>query len=76
LVDGILQYHTLENMTLTVKLTRIGAGAAINAGATVMGGSEIDAGTSVLPLSLVLKDMHLPTGVYLGSPSELAKREQ
>jgi hypothetical protein len=26
--------------------------------------------TTLLPLSLVLKEMHLPTGTYWGSPTE------
>jgi hypothetical protein len=70
LVDGVLQCHSMENMTLTVKRARIGNGAVVNSGATVMGGAVIDPGSTLLPLSLVLKEMHLPTGVYRGSPAE------
>ncbi len=71
-IGGVLQYHSLENMTLTVKRARIGDGSAVNAGATVMGGAVIDVGTTVLPLSLVLKEMRLVPGIYWGSPVELA----
>jgi hypothetical protein len=72
LVGGILQFHSLVNLTLAVKRTRIDDGAVVNTGATVMGGAVIDAGTTLLPLALVLKEMHLPTGVYWGSPVEPA----
>jgi hypothetical protein len=72
LVDGLLQYHSLENMMLTVKRTRIADGAVVNAGATVMGGAEIEANATVLPLGLVLKEMSLPTGIYHGSPADFA----
>ncbi len=75
IVDGMLQYHSLENMTLTVKETRIGDGAAINSGATLMGGAMIDPGTTMLPLSLVLKEMNLPTDIYWGSPVEPAEED-
>jgi non-ribosomal peptide synthetase-like protein len=73
-VDGLLQYHSLENMTLTVKRASIGAGVAVNAGATVMAGAKIEAGATLLPLSLVLKEMRLPAGVNHGSPAELVDR--
>lgn len=72
MVEGVLQYHSLENMTLAVKRARIGDGGVVNAGATVMGGAEIGAGTTVLPLSLVLKEMHVGDGLYWGSPAEPA----
>jgi len=70
MVNGYLQLHTFENMRLKVKRTHIQDGSAINAGATVMGGALIKPETTLLPLSLVLKEMQLPTAVYEGSPVE------
>lgn len=70
MVNGFLQLHTFENMRLKVKRTDIGDNSAINFGATVMGGAVIESGTTLLPLSLVLKEMHLPTATYEGSPAE------
>ena len=72
IVAGVLQFHTLENMMLTVKRTRIEDGSVVNLGATVMGGAVIECETTVLPLSLVLKEMHVPTGIHWGSPVEPA----
>jgi len=69
-VDGLLQLHSFENMTLKVKRTEIQNGSSINFGATIMGGAVIGPETTLLPLSLVLKEMHLPTAVYQGSPAE------
>jgi non-ribosomal peptide synthetase-like protein len=69
-VDGILQLHSFENMILKVKRTCIGDGCAISFGATLMGGVIIDDDTEILPLSLVLKEMHLLTDTYEGSPAE------
>jgi non-ribosomal peptide synthetase-like protein len=69
-VDGVLQLHSFENMTLKVKRTQIQDGCAITIGATVMGGAVIARDTTLLPLSLVLKEMNLLTGVYEGSPAE------
>jgi hypothetical protein len=37
-----------------------------------MGGALIERDTTLLPLSLVLKEMHLPTASYEGSPVEPA----
>ena len=37
---------------------------------TVMGGAVIAPETTLLPLSMVLKEMHLPTATYEGSPAE------
>jgi non-ribosomal peptide synthetase-like protein len=71
IVAGFLQFHTLENMMLNVKLTHIQDGSAVNVGATVMGGAVIEPETTLLPLSMVLKEMRLPTAVYEGSPAEL-----
>jgi len=70
IVGGFLQFHTLENMMLKVKLTDIRDGSAVNFGATVMGGAVIEPETTLLPLSMVLKEMHLPTATYEGSPAE------
>jgi len=71
-VDGVLQLHTFENMVLKVKRTRVEDGCTVCFGATVMGGAVIERGTTLLPLSLVLKEMHLPTAIYEGSPVEPA----
>jgi hypothetical protein len=69
-VDGVLQFHSFENMILKVKRTCIEDGCAVSFGATVMGGVVIERDTTLLPLSLVLKEMHLPTATYAGSPVE------
>ena len=69
-VAGLLQLHTLENMMLKSKRTEIRDGSAVNFGATVMGGAVIEPETTILPLSLVLKEMYLPTATYEGSPTE------
>lgn len=70
IIDGLLQFHTFENMRLKVKRTEIGSGSSINFGVTVMGGAAIRPNTTVLPLGMVLKEMHLPTAIYQGSPVE------
>jgi non-ribosomal peptide synthetase-like protein len=70
MVNGFLQFHTFENMLLKVKRTEIEDGSDINFGATVMGGARIEPGTTLLPLSLVLKEMYLTTAIYEGSPAE------
>ena len=69
-VAGLLQLHTFENMTLRVKRTEVRSGSALNFGSTVMGGAVLGPGTTLLPLSLVLKEMSLPTATYQGSPAE------
>jgi non-ribosomal peptide synthetase-like protein len=69
ILDGVLQFHTFENMILKVKRTCIHDGCTISFGATVMGGAVIERDTMILPLSLVLKEMHLPTATYEGSPA-------
>jgi non-ribosomal peptide synthetase-like protein len=71
-VAGFLQFHTFENMLLKVKRTDIQDGSVVNFGATVMGGAIIEADTTLLPASLVLKEMRLTPGVYQGSPVEIA----
>jgi non-ribosomal peptide synthetase-like protein len=76
IIGGFLQYHTLENMMLKVKRTDIRDGSAVNFGATVMGGAVIDPETTLLPLSMVLKEMHLPTATYEGSPAEVVTDDQ
>jgi hypothetical protein len=68
-VDGFLQLHTFENLMLKVKRARIEDGCAVNFGATVMAGAVIERETTLLPLSLVLKEMKLPTATYEGSPA-------
>lgn len=69
-IDGFLQFHTFENMMLKVKRTHIKDGCAVTFGATVMGGAVIERDTTLLPLSLVLKDMNMLTATYEGSPAE------
>jgi hypothetical protein len=69
-VDGFLQFHSFENMTLKVKRARIGDGCAVSFGATVMGGAAVERDTTLLPLALVLKEMAMPPGIYHGSPAE------
>ena len=56
-IDGFLQFHTFENMMLKVKRTHIHDGCAVTFGATVMGGAVIEQDRTLLPLSLVLKEM-------------------
>ena len=69
-VNGFLQFHTFENMLLKVKRTEIRDHSHVNFGATVMGGALIEPETTLLTLSLVLKEMHLPAATYEGSPAE------
>jgi hypothetical protein len=69
-VDGFLQFHTFEKMMLKVKRTRIHDGCTVAFGATVMGGAVMERGTTLLPLSMVLKEMNMQTGTYEGSPAE------
>ncbi|HYN42646.1 MAG TPA: hypothetical protein VE129_12765, partial [Thermoanaerobaculia bacterium] len=72
---GSLQLHTFENMTLRVKRTVLGDGTAVNFGVTVMGGAVVEPGTTLLPLSLVLKEMQLPAATYEGSPARPVSEE-
>jgi acetyltransferase-like isoleucine patch superfamily enzyme len=69
-IDGFLQFHTFENMMLKVKRTYIQDGCAVAFGATVMSGAVIERHTTLLPLSLVLKEMNMRTAIYEGSPAE------
>jgi hypothetical protein len=69
-IDGFLQFHSFENMTLKVKRTHIQDGSTVAFGATVMGGAVIERDTTLLPMSLVLKEMNMTTGTYQGSPAE------
>ena len=69
-IDGFLQFHTFENMVLKVKQTHIQDGCTISTGATVMSGVFIEHDTTVLPLSLVLKETNLRSAIYEGSPAE------
>ena len=58
---------------LKVKRTEVRDGCTINFGSTIMGGAVIESGATILPLSLVLKEMHLPAAdTYEGSPVEPA----
>jgi hypothetical protein len=70
IVDGFLQFHTFEDMTLKVKRTHIRDGCAVTIGTTVMGGAVIERDTTFLPLSMVLKEMNMLTATYEGSPAE------
>jgi hypothetical protein len=72
-IDGMLQFHTLEGMKLKVKRSHVQRGSSVNFGATLMGGAMLEAGTTLLPLSLVLKGMHLPSGTCEGSPAQPAE---
>ena len=72
-ISGFLQFHTLENMMLKVKRVHIQDRCAINFGATVMGGAVLKRDTTLLPLTLVLKEMNLLTAMYEGSPAEPAR---
>ncbi len=69
-IDGFLQFHTLENMMLKVKQTSIQDGSTVAFGSTVMGGVAIARETTLLPLSLVLKEMKMLAATYEGSPAE------
>jgi carbonic anhydrase/acetyltransferase-like protein (isoleucine patch superfamily) len=69
-IDGFLQFHAFENMMLKVKRTHIHDGCTVAFGATVMGGAVIERNTTLLPLSLVLKEMSMITATYEGSPAE------
>ncbi|MGB8303483.1 MAG: hypothetical protein WCE36_06300, partial [Pseudolabrys sp.] len=53
-----------------VKRTHIRDGCTVAFGATVMGGAVIERDTTLLPLSLVLKEMNMITATYEGSPAE------
>jgi hypothetical protein len=70
-VDGFLQFHTFENMMLKVKRTHIQDGCVVSFGTPLMGGAVIERDTTLLPLSMVLKEMTMPTATYEGSPAEL-----
>jgi non-ribosomal peptide synthetase-like protein len=69
-IDGFLQFHSFENMILKVKRTTIQDGCTVAFGATVMGGAVIARDTTLLPLSLVLKEMNMLAATYQGSPAE------
>lgn len=69
-VNGFLQYHSFENMMLKVKRAYIGDRSTVAFGATIMGGAVIERDSTLMPLSLVLKEMNLLTGTHEGSPAE------
>lgn len=68
-VAGLLQLHSFEDMTLRVKRTEIRDRSCVNVGATVMGGAIVEPDSTLATLSLVLKEMHLPSAAYEGSPA-------
>jgi non-ribosomal peptide synthetase-like protein len=70
-VSGILQLHSFEDMLLKVKRFELGDTAAVNVGATIMGGAVIAAGSTIESHGLVLKDMQLAAGRFRGSPVEV-----
>jgi hypothetical protein len=70
MIDGFLQLHSFENMQLKVKRSHFQDGCTMAFGATVMGGASIGHDTTLLPLSLTLKEMSLITATYEGSPAE------
>ena len=70
IIAGFLQFHSFEYGRLRVKRAEIRNNSAVNFGATVMGGAVIEPETTLLPLSMVLKEMHMPTAIYEGSPAE------
>jgi len=73
-VGGFLQFHTFENMSLQVKEAHIRDGSTVAFGATVMSGAVIERDTTLRPLSMVLKEMNVPTGLYEGSPAEEVRK--
>jgi non-ribosomal peptide synthetase-like protein len=75
-IAGFLQFHTFEDMMLKIKLTHIQDRSTVSFGATVMGGAVIEPDTTLQPLSLVLKEMYLPTANYEGSPTALVVNEE
>ena len=75
-IAGFMQFHTFEDMLLKVKLTDIQDRSSVNFGATVMGGAVIEPDSTLQPMSLVLKEMYLPTARYEGSPVGLATKEE
>ncbi len=73
-VAGFLQLHTFENLTLTVKRTTLEDGCAVNTGATIMGGAVIERDSTLLPLSMVLKEMNISTATYERQPGGSRER--
>jgi hypothetical protein len=71
-VDGFLQFHTFENLTLTVKeKLRSRDGCAVNTRGRPYGGPVIERNSDLLPLSMILKEMNVSTGPsHDGSPAE------
>ena len=55
---------------LKVKRTHIQDGCTVVFGATAMGRATIERDSTLLPLSLGLKEMHMLTDIYEGSPAE------
>jgi len=69
-VEGFLQFHTFENMMLRVKRCHIQDRCSVAFGATVMGGVTVESGSTLSPLSLVLKEMYMVSAIYEGSPAD------
>lgn len=74
-IGGFLQFHTFENMLLQVKQAHIDDSSTVAFGATVMSGAQIEAHSTLQPLSMALKSVHLASGTYEGSPAELVPME-
>ena len=58
----------LKQLKEELSVAVIEKGAEI--GAHILSGAVIEPGTTLLPLSMVLKELHLPTATYEGSPVE------
>ena len=67
---GQLQLHSFEGRVLTVRRSRIGDETCINQGAMLMGGADIERSVTIRSQALVLKGMHLKSGVHSGNPSQ------
>lgn len=76
MIGGFLQFHTFENMLLQVKQAQIGDKSTVAFGATVMSGATIEFQSTLQPLSMALKSVHLQSGTYEGSPAEIVATGQ
>ena len=70
IINGQLQLHSFEGRVLTVRRSRIGDETCINQGAMLMGGADIERSVTIRSQALVLKGMHLKSGVHSGNPSQ------
>jgi non-ribosomal peptide synthetase-like protein len=65
-----LQLHSFEDRVLKVGRSRFGAGCTVSAGALVLYGAEIEAGSQVAEQSIVMKHERLLGGqAYEGAPT-------